>query len=151
MVAIMVAFSRRVITHSRCGVDKLGPIVTRGVLFDFVRHRGGPLTAGAAIAAADLAAVAASTGIAPGPGDAVLIRTGWIETQLRDPHAYFGAEPGIDVSGAIWLAEQGVSLVGADNFAIEAIPFAAGKVFPVHQRLIRDFGVPLLADSLFFN
>jgi len=35
-------------------------------------------------------------------------------------------------------------MVGADNFAIEAIPFPAGTVFPVHQRLIRDFGIPLL-------
>ena len=35
-------------------------------------------------------------------------------------------------------------MVGADNFAIEAIPFPAGTVFPVHQRLIRDYGIPLL-------
>jgi kynurenine formamidase len=41
-----------------------------------------------------------------------------------------------------------VSLVGADNFAIEVIPFADGKFFPVHQRLIRDFGVPLLEGLL---
>jgi len=31
-----------------------------------------------------------------------------------------------------------------DNFAVEAIPFAKGTVFPVHQRLIRDYGIPLL-------
>ncbi len=34
--------------------------------------------------------------------------------------------------------------LGADNFAVEVLPFAAGTVFPVHQRLIRDYGVPLL-------
>jgi kynurenine formamidase len=129
---------------AHCGVDKLGPIVTRGVLFDFVRHWGAPLTAGTTITAADLAMVAASSNITLVAGDAALIRSGWLESMLADPLRYFAGEPGIDESGALWLAEQGVSLVGADNFGIEAIPFTAGKFFPVHQRLIRDFGVPLL-------
>jgi kynurenine formamidase len=133
---------------TRCGVDKLGPIVTRGVLFDFVRHSGAALAAGVAITAADLAGLATVSGIALSGGDAVLIRTGWIDGMHGNPSAYFQAEPGIDEGGALWLAEQGVSLVGADNFAIEAIPFATGKVFPVHQRLIRDFGVPLLEGLL---
>lgn len=34
--------------------------------------------------------------------------------------------------------------MGADNFAVEVLPFAAGTVFPVHQRPIQDFGIPLL-------
>ena len=79
-------------------------------------------------------------------GDAVLIRTGWLEQQAGlPPRAVdFNIEPGIDVEAALWLAESGVVLVGADNFAIEAMPFPDGKVFPVHQRLIRDYGIPLL-------
>jgi kynurenine formamidase len=127
---------------SRCGVDKLGLLVTRGVLFDFVRHNGASLHGGAAIGAADLADLAAASGITLSVGDAVLIRTGWIDSVHGNSSAYFEAEPGIDESGALWLAEQGVSLVGADNFAIEVIPFAPGKVFPVHQRLIRDLAFP---------
>jgi kynurenine formamidase len=35
-------------------------------------------------------------------------------------------------------------MVGADNFAVEVLPFAQGSVFPVHQCLIRDYGVALL-------
>jgi kynurenine formamidase len=128
-------------TH--CGVDKLGPLFSRGVLFDFVRQRGASLAAGYAIGAAELSAMVAVTGVTPSEGDAVLIRTGWLEAALGDPR-YFAGEPGLDESGAVWLAEHGVSLVGADNFAVEVIPFADGKFFPVHQRLIRDFGVPLL-------
>ena len=49
-----------------------------------------------------------------------------------------------DVEAAIWLAEKGAALIGADNYAIEVMPFPNDAVFPVHQRLIRDFGVPLL-------
>ena len=37
-----------------------------------------------------------------------------------------------------------MALIGADNYAIEVMPFPDGAVFPVHQRLIRDYGIPLL-------
>jgi kynurenine formamidase len=43
-----------------------------------------------------------------------------------------------------WLAERGVAVVGADNFAIEAIPFPVGQVFPVHHCLLREYGMPLI-------
>ena len=33
---------------------------------------------------------------------------------------------------------------GREDDAAAAHPFPAGTVFPVHQRLIRDFGIPLL-------
>ena len=123
----------------RCGIEKMGPIATRGVLLDMVRLRGAPLAAGASIGRIELEQ-AASVEIEP--GDAVLIRTGWLESQAVD--ISFDEEPGIDVEAAVWLAERGVSMVGSDNFAIEAMPFPAGTVFPVHQRLIRDYGIPLL-------
>jgi kynurenine formamidase len=123
----------------RCGIDKMGPIVTRGVLLDLVRLRGAPLSPRASIGRTDLEAAAS---VAIEPGDAVLIRTGWLESQTAN--VSFDEEPGIDGEAALWLAERGVAMVGADNFAIEAIPFPAGTVFPVHQRLIRDYGIPLL-------
>ena len=89
------------------------------------RMRGGRFQAGARI----------------GAGDIVLIRTGWPE---RQGPVSFDTEPGIDADAALWLAEQQIAVRGADNFAVEVIPFAPGTVFPVHQRLIRDFGIPLL-------
>ena len=123
----------------RCGIDKMGPIVTRGVLLDMVRLRGAPMAPRQSISRTDLEAAAP---VEIEPGDAVLIRTGWLESQTHD--ISFDEEPGIDEEAALWLAERGVAMVGADNFAIEAIPFPAGTVFPVHQRLIRDYGIPLL-------
>jgi kynurenine formamidase len=123
----------------RCGIDKMGPIVTRGVLLDMVRLRGAPMAPRESIGRTDLEA---ATPVGIEPGDAVLIRTGWLESQTND--ISFDEEPGIDEAAALWLAERGVAMVGADNFAIEAIPFPTGTVFPVHQRLIRDYGIPLL-------
>lgn len=124
---------------TRCGIEKMGPIVTRGVLLDIVAVRGGPLPDGAAIGVADLIRAANPE---PAKGDVVLIRTGWAERPITDVD--FDTEPGLDLAAALWLAEREVAVVGADNFAVEVLPFATGTVFPVHQRLIRDFGIPLL-------
>jgi kynurenine formamidase len=128
---------------TRCGIEKMGPIVARGVLLDVVRRSGAPLAMGATVSRAMLEAAAEQAGVAVGAGDAVLIRTGWIETKLDDPGFYDG-EPGLDVEGAQWLAERGVAAIGVDNFAIEAIPFPAGQVFPVHQCVLRGYGVALI-------
>jgi kynurenine formamidase len=127
---------------SRCGIDKMGPIATRGVLLDVAVTRDGPLPDGAAIGVADLVEAAKAAGTEPSKGDVVLIRTGWAERQTA--HVSFDTEPGLDLSAALWLAEREVAVVGADNFAVEVLPFATGTVFPVHQCLIRDFGIPLL-------
>ncbi|WP_378941656.1 cyclase family protein [Mesorhizobium sp. ANAO-SY3R2] len=128
----------------RLGIDKTAAVATRGVLLDFVALAGAPLEDGFSIGADMLRAAIARTGGALQPGDAVLLRTGWQE--LRDAGAPidFNAEPGIDLDAAMVLAEVGVAMIGADNYSIEVLPFPEGTVFPVHQRLIRDFGIPLL-------
>jgi kynurenine formamidase len=127
---------------AHCGVDKLTPIVTRGVLLDVAGLNGGALQSGDTIDVTQLKQAARRAGVEIRKGDAVLIRTGWLESQTTVPD--FNREPGIDVEAALWLAKADVALIGADNFAIEALPFPTGTIFPVHQRLIRDFGIPLL-------
>lgn len=129
---------------TRCGAEKMGPIVGRGVLFDVARHRGHPLAKGESIDADELQAIARNNRIELRPGDVVLVRTGWQETTGHSAATFYDGEPGINVSAALWLAQNGVAVVGSDNFAVEAIPFPSETVFPVHQRLIRDFGIPLL-------
>jgi kynurenine formamidase len=132
----------------RLGVEKLPPLVTRGILLDLALD--GPLPDGTAIGPAALEAACTRAGVMPEPGDAVLLRTGWLEAQAGKPKRLisFDTEPGLDVDGAVWLAQAGIALVGADNFAIEVLPFPPGEVFPVHQRLLRDHGVPLLEGML---
>ena len=129
---------------SHCGIDKMGPIVGRGVLLDIVAVLGGPLDNGQTIGRDDLLRAVDLAGVEPGQGDIVLIRTGWAERQALVAPVSFDAEPGLDLEAGLWLAERGIALLGADNFAIEVIPFPQGTVFPVHQRLIRDYGIPLL-------
>lgn len=129
---------------ARLGVEKMPPIFTRGLLLDFVKLKGRVLAPGESIGRADMEAAALAAGVTPERGDAILLRTGWLESQKAVKNPDFDIEPGIDVDAALWLVEHDVAMVGADNFAVEVLPFPAGKVFPVHQMLIRDYGMPLL-------
>ena len=126
----------------RCGADKLGAIIGRGVLVDLAADV--PLEAGEAVTAEDVQGTLARAGTELRRGDVVLLHTGWLERYGAQPDLYFMQEPGLDVEGARWLADQGVAAVGADNAAVEQIPFPGGEVFPVHQLLIRDRGIPLI-------
>lgn len=129
---------------AHCGVDKLGGVVTTGILIDLVRVRGRPLAKGEAVSAADLQRCLDRETRSRLAGAAVLLRTGWFESEGKDSSRYFEGEPGIDESAGVWLAEAGVAVIGADNYSIEPIPFPPGRVFPVHKRLLRDYGVPLI-------
>ena len=129
---------------ARLGIEKMPPVVTRGVLLDLVRLKGRVIAPGETVGAADLEAAALAAGVQVGRGDAILLRTGWLESQKGVSRVDFDTEPGIDVEAALWLVARDVAIVGADNFAVEVLPFPEGTVFPVHQRLIRDFGVQLI-------
>ena len=128
---------------TRCGIDKMGPIAGRGVLLDVAALHGAALADGVSIGAADLEDAARRAEIQVGKGDIVLIRTGWSERPGN-----FDTEPGLNLEAALWLAEREIAVLGADNYAIEVLPFPTGTVFPVHQRLIRDFGIPLLEGAV---
>lgn len=129
---------------SRCGIDKLPPLVSRGLLLDFVQLKGAPLDDGEPIDTAMLNAALARTGTGLQPGDVVLLRTGWEERHADNAPRDFNTEPGLDLSAATILAKAGVSAIGADNFAVEVMPFQSKEAFPVHRCLIRDNGIPLL-------
>lgn len=131
-----------------CGIDKMPPIVSRGVLLDLVRLKGKTLPDGQAITRSDLEDAASQAQVSIEPGDVVLLRTGWLERNINAVNVDFNVEPGINLEAAEWLAKAGVAVIGADNFAVEALPFPEGMVFPVHQRLIRDFGIPLLEGAV---
>ncbi|MEZ4333680.1 MAG: cyclase family protein [Myxococcota bacterium] len=125
---------------SRCGIEHLGGIVTTGHLFDFV---GRPTDEPDVIGAADVRAYAAEYGIQVERGDAVLFRTGWVEAALRreDRSRSF---PVVSPDVAGWLAERDVSLVGADNVAVEATPRPDQGSMPFHDVVLRDLGVYIL-------
>jgi kynurenine formamidase len=127
----------------RLGIDRVGGIVCRGVLID-VLGTAGTLEAGRAITANDLERVLARMAVQLQPGDAALIRTGWVARYDQADPRWYEAEPGIDVDAARWLADRGVVLVGADNFAVEVVPAPSGELLPVHLALLQERGVYLV-------
>ncbi|MBJ7418868.1 MAG: cyclase family protein [Rhodoferax sp.] len=133
---------------TRLGVEKMPPAVTRGLLLDVVGLRGRSLHGGEVVSRADLEACLAVAQLEIEPGDAVLLHTGWLAAQQGVSDIDFNTEPGIDYEAGLWLAQRDVALIGADNYAVEVLPFAEGAVFPVHQCVIRDFGIPLLEGLL---
>ncbi|MEV0588259.1 cyclase family protein [Nonomuraea sp. NPDC050310] len=57
--------------------------------------------------------------VAVGPGDAVVIRTGWPQVWDRSPDAYSrDGQPGLAADAARWLTERDVAVVACDNAAI---------------------------------
>ncbi|ETT27214.1 cyclase family protein [Rhodococcus aetherivorans] len=139
----------------KCGIHTQAKgIAGRGVLLDVARHRGLPwLESGTAITPEELDAVVEAQGVEVGPGDILLIRTGWHAKFLAesDSAAYMAGEPGLSLSCAQWLRDRDVAVVGADNWAVEVIPGEnPGALFELHMVLIRDMGMTL-AEMLDFE
>ncbi|MCA2227252.1 cyclase family protein [Nonomuraea aurantiaca] len=99
---------------TRCGIEQVGGVVARGVLFDVPRHLGlDHLPADFRIPAELLAEIAV-----PRAGDVAVIRTGWPAVWQRSREEYWSGQPGLSAEAGRWLAERDVSVVAADNAAI---------------------------------
>lgn len=135
---------------TRCGIEHVGSIVSRGVLLDVARHHGVDyLPLGHCITVEEIEAVLRHKSTAISAGDCVLVRTGWPTIFDRDPDEYHRGAPGIGVAAAQWLADRDVCAVGADTVAVEVHGaddrYDGGSVAPsVHPLLIRDYGIYLL-------
>jgi kynurenine formamidase len=132
----------------KLSTDKIPPIVTRGVLLDIVALKGKAPAPGYAVTKADIEAAVAKQGTPIRKGDVVLLHTGWLAAMAeKDPKTFLEKEPGLGKEGATYLASLGVVAVGADQWAVEAIPFEDPKeAFPVHQILIAKNGVHILEN-----
>ncbi len=105
----------------RLGIEKLGPVVTRGILLDMAAHRGvDRLSADDLITEDDVVACLYAAALEILPGDAVLMHTGWPTMYAEDQAAYSDRQPGIGASAGLYLAQHDIALVGADNTAVEA-------------------------------
>lgn len=103
---------------TRCGIDKAGPVVARGVFFDVPALRGVPcLEAADRVSVADLEAC----GVDVRPGDVAVVRTGWPLAWRDSPERYWSGQPGLSADAGRWLAERDVCMVASDNAAISGL------------------------------
>jgi kynurenine formamidase len=75
----------------------------------------------------------------------VIFHTGWLSLIGKDDRRYSTGEPGVGVEGAKYLTGKGVVAVGADTWAVEAIPFEK-NVFEMHQILLPINGTYILEN-----
>lgn len=137
---------------TRLGIEKLPPIVTRGVVLDMTAYyskdivdEGTPYTREVIQAAAE------AQGVEIREGDVVLFHSGWLnllDGENPDRTRYVSVEPGLGISGAEYLAEIGVVAIGADTWGLEAVPFEEGDdgIFKVHQILLAQNGIFILEN-----
>ena len=128
----------------KLGVEKIKPIITRGILIDVARLKG-EMNAGDEITLSDVNNALAAQGLSATDiqaGDAVLFRTNWGRHWMVDNDTFNNGEPGIGLEVADWLVSKNVTLVGADTWAVEVVPNANPDLaFPVHQTLLIDSGI----------
>jgi kynurenine formamidase len=133
---------------TRIGVDKVGSLITRGVLIDVAALKGVEiLPIDYEITVEDLQAALKREGVSVQRGDAVLIHTGWGRHWGRDNATYVKGCPGLGVAAAEWLAKQDVMLLGADNWPVEVAPNPDKQLsLPVHQIALVVNGIFLLEN-----
>ena len=132
---------------TRLGIDKIPPIVARGVVLDMAGHAGvEAMQAGQFFTTADVRAVEETQGTPIGEGDVVLFHTGWTDGMLAaDPEAWVAGEPGMAEEVAEYLASRNVVAAGADTWGLDVVPPEnPERPFQGHVTLLKENGIYIL-------
>ncbi|AYV28322.1 Putative cyclase [Streptomyces sp. ADI95-16] len=133
--------------HARAefsGIEKAGPIVSRGVLLDVARSKGlDRLPGGHAVTPGDLAEAEEFGGVTVRAGDIVLVRTGQIQLYLAgDKHGYGFPSPGLSVRTPQWFHARDVAAVANDTLTFEIFPPEIENLWlPVHALDLVEMGM----------
>ena len=127
--------------------SSIPPFICRGVLIDIPAYKGVEiLEAEYLITADDVRGALEAQGTEVRAGDAVMIRTGYMQAWGVDEERtaqHFGSGIGHDV--AVFLADKGVVMVGSDNESIERNPSPDPEnPHPVHIELLIERGIHIL-------
>ena len=129
---------------ARCGIDKVGPVVTRGVLLDVARSLDvDHLAHGDVMTPEDLDRALGRASTALEPGDAVLVRTGLMGAFLAgDRKTYERGSPGLAPECATWFRRHDVAAYAIDTQNPDPFPPQDDSVFlPFHLLALRDLGL----------
>ena len=109
---------------AKAGIDKTGPVVSRGVLLDVARALDVErLEPGYAITADDLDLAEARAGTEVRAGDIVLVRTGHLQVfKAGDRAGYAFPSPGLSLQTVPWLYARDVAAVATDTITLEVFP-----------------------------
>ena len=130
----------------KCGIDKIGAIVTKGVLLDIAKHKHvDSMRKGERISAKDLLTCAKNEAVSFTEGDAVLIRTGYMSSfQKENEKSFFEGAPGLDLTTARLFDRSMSSIVGADTPFLEVVQNVRSMSWPLHTELLWMRGMSLI-------
>lgn len=118
------------------GIEKYhGKITTRGVLIDMPRLLGVEyMEPGQPVTAEHLDAACAEQNVHVGRGDALLIRTGFLESRRGDwgDFGRGGDSPGLSLHALPWLHDRQVAAIATDTWGMEVRPNEIDFFQPVH-------------------
>ena len=146
---------------TKLGIEKVPPIVARGIVLDVAGHRGVPhLEAGEYFTVDEVQAIEEKQGTPVREGDVVLFHTGWTEAKLESvPQAWVSGEPGQSEEVAQYLIDKNVVAVGADTWGLDVVPpQVADRPFQGHVMYLKENGIyiletmnvgPLVRDGVF--
>jgi kynurenine formamidase len=121
-------------------------LVGRGVLLDVPRVRGVPwLEPGEHVYREDLEEAERAEGVRAGPGDILLVRTGYARRVAEHPPwDTRTAKPGLHPTTTSFLAERSIAVLGSDGNNDTAPSTTEGIDFPIHVLALNAMGVHLL-------
>ena len=127
------------------GIEKIKPIVTRGILIDVAGYKGVErLRKGYEVTVADIRSALARQGMSEESiraGDALFFRYGW-SSLWADPQQYNDSPAGIGLEAARWVVDRQATMIGSDSWTSEVVPNPDRElVFPVHQELLPKNGI----------
>jgi kynurenine formamidase len=128
---------------TKCGADKLTPIVSRGVLLDVARAKGADrLDEGYAITADDLDAALEMAKVTLMPGDVALVRTGHMQYFHEGKTWTYNHDcPGLSTHTIEWIRNHDLGAVVDDTYVFEVWPPQDWScMMPVHMIHLRDMG-----------
>lgn len=132
---------------TKLGIEKVPPLVARGVVLDIAGHYGvDSLEGGQTFSVDDIKAIAKKQATPIREGDVVLFHTGWTDAKLEsDPETWVSTAPGQSEAVAHYLAGLNVVAVGADTFGVDVVPAEdPNKPFIGHVIYLKENGIYIL-------
>ena len=132
---------------TKLGIEKIPPIVTRGVLVDMARFfKKDFLEAGETFDVEDVIEALEIQDVTIEEGDVVIFHTGWTEAKyFSDPELWGSGTPGPTGEVSSFLASKNVVAAGADTWSYDVVPpIDLNEPYPGHQILLKENGIYIL-------
>ena len=132
---------------TKFGIEKVPPLVGRGVVVNMAKYFGiTAMAGGQGISRDDIKNAAKQQNIKFKEGDIILFHTGWTDAYLKSSPELWGSTiPGITNDAAVYLSSLNPMAVGADTWGLGAVPPVEGDlVYYDHVTLIKENGIYIL-------